>query len=256
MRKIYTLVFLILMGQFVRSQIVINEFDTDTPGTDTQEFIELKSDSSYLSLDGFVVVLFNGSDSGGNTSYLTIDLNGFTTDLNGLLLIGSNGVSPVPQLLISSAIMQNGPDAVAIYAGSSLDFPEGTLATTNNLVDALMYDTNDADDTDLMALLGITEQINEGLNGSVTTESIQRANDGSYYVAAPTPRQLNDGTGVVLNGVSIAIAQDQYNEGEQFDIIFTSEQNVNTELALNFTLNNGTFNEADYTGDNFTSNTC
>ena len=248
MKKTYSLGFLFLMSQFVTSQIVINELDTDTPSTDTQEFIELKSDTPNYSLDNFVIVLFNGSESGGNSSYFTIDLNGYSTDVNGLLLIGSNDVAPVPQLLISPAVIQNGPDAVAIYTGSSLDFPEGTLATTNNLIDALMYDTNDADDTDLMALLGLAEQINEGLNGNKDTESIQRANDGSYFVATPTPRQLNDGTGIVLNGVNISIAETQYNEGAQIEILFTTEQNVDAELALNFTLNNGTFNETDYTG--------
>jgi len=248
MKKMYSLVFLFLMSQFVTGQIVINELDTDTPSTDTKEFIELKSDVPNFSLNGYVVVLFNGSDSGGNSSYFTIDLNGYATDINGLLLIGSNEVSPVPQLLISPAVIQNGPDAVAIYTGSYLDFPEGTLATINNLIDGVMYDTNDADDIDLMALLGVTEQINEGLNGNVTSESIQRANDGTYFVATPTPRQLNDGTGIVLNGVSMSIAEAQYHEGDQFEILFTTEQNVDAELALNFTLNNGTFNETDYTG--------
>ena len=248
MKKTYSLVFLFLMSQFVTSQIVINEIDSDTPSIDTKEFIELKSDTPNFSLNGYVVILFNGSSNGGDSSYFTIDLDGFITDVNGLLLIGSNGVSPVPQLLISENVIQNGADAVAIYTGSSLDFPEGTLATTNNLINALMYDTNDADDTDLMALLGLAEQINEGLNGNKDTESIQRANDGSYFVATPTPRQLNDGTGIVLNGVNISIDEEQYNEGGQFEILFTTEQNVDTELALNFTLNNGTFNETDYTG--------
>ncbi len=135
MKKTYSLGFLFLMSQFVTSQIVINELDTDTPSTDTQEFIELKSDTPNYSLDNFVIVLFNGSESGGNSSYFTIDLNGYSTDVNGLLLIGSNDVAPVPQLLISPAVIQNGPDAEAIYTGSSLDFPEGTLATTNNLID-------------------------------------------------------------------------------------------------------------------------
>ena len=86
------------------SQIVINELDTDTPSTDTQEFIELKSDTPNYSLNNFVIVLFNGSDSGGNSSYFTIDLNGYSTDVNGLLLIGSNDVSPIPQKLISPAV--------------------------------------------------------------------------------------------------------------------------------------------------------
>ena len=228
------------------SQIVINEIDSDTPSIDTKEFIELKSEIPNFSLNGYVMVLFNGSSNGGDSSYFTIDLDGFTTDVNGLLLIGSNGASPVPQLLISENVIQNGADAAAIYLGSSIDFPEGTLATTTNLIDALVYDTSDADDIVLMDLLGVTQQINEGAANN--TNSIQRANDGSYFVATPTPRQLNDGTGIVLNGVNMSIAETQYNEGDQFEILFTTEQNVDSELALNFTLNNGTFNETDYTG--------
>ena len=248
MKHLYILGFIFFFGQFINAQIVINELDTDTPSTDTQEFIELLSDTPNFLLDGYVVVLFNGSESGGNSSYFTIDLDSYTTDVNGLLLIGSNGVSPVPQLLIPPAVIQNGADAVAVYQANSSDFPEGTLATTNNLIAALMYDTNDPDDTDLMALLGLTEQINEGQNGNQTTESIQRDTDGTYFVASPTPRQLNDGSGVVLNGVSIFIAQEQYNEGESIEIQFTTEQNVTDALVLNFTLTNGAFDETDYSG--------
>jgi len=242
------IVLLIFVSQSLTAQIVINELDCDTASVDTQEFIELKSDTPYFPLGGYVVVLFNGSTSGANSSYYTIDLDNYTTDINGLLLIGSNNVSPVPQLLIPVSVIQNGADAVAIYQASPSDFPEGTLATTDNLIDALMYDTNDPDDTDMMALLGLTEQINEGENGNQTTESIQRDTDGTYFVATPTPRQLNDGSGVILNGVSISLTQEQYNEGESFDIQFTTEQNVTEALTLNFTLVNGTFNTSDYTG--------
>jgi len=56
MKKTYSLVFLFLMSQFVIGQIVVNELDTDTPSTDTQEFIELKSDVPNFSLNGYVVV--------------------------------------------------------------------------------------------------------------------------------------------------------------------------------------------------------
>ena len=248
MKYNYLIALLFFASQVLTAQIVINELDCDTPSTDTLEFIELKSDDPYFALDGYVVVLFNGSDSGGNSSYYTIDLDGYTTDINGLLLIGSIEVSPVPQLLIPINVIQNGPDAVAVYLGSYYDFPEYTLATTDNLIDALMYDTSDADDADLMALLGETVQINEGSTNN--TNSIQLNNDGlTYTVTTPTPRQLNDGSGVELNGVSISITQEQYNEGESFDILFTTEQNVIEALTLNFSLNNAGFNESDYTGN-------
>jgi Endonuclease I/Secretion system C-terminal sorting domain len=236
--------------QCIISQIVINELDSDTPSTDTVEFIELKSNTPNFALDGYVVVLFNGSTNGGDSSYFTIDLDGYSTDVNGLLLIGSSNVSPVPQLLIATNVIQNGADAVAVYLGSWFDFPDGTLATTTNLIDALAYDTSDADDTVLMGLLGLTDQINENANGNKDNESIQRKNDGTYEVKAPTPRQLNDGSGVVLNGVSFSVTQTQYNEGDSFDITFTTEQNV-TDSPLNFDifLNNNTFNTSDFTGN-------
>ncbi len=245
---------IILLGLFVFSQtcigqIMINELDCDSPSTDDKEFVELKSVTPNYPLDGFVVVFFNGSTNGGNTSYLAIDLDGYSTDVNGLLLIGSTTVSPFPQLIIAPNLIQNGPDAVAIYQGSATDFPEGTVAIQANLIDALMYDTSDADDTDLMALLGETIQINEDENGNKDTESIQLNNDGTTYtVTTPTPRQLNDGSGIVLNGITISVAQNQYNEGDVFDITFTCETNVTEDLDLNFSLNNGGFNTSDFTG--------
>ncbi|NNK82372.1 MAG: T9SS type A sorting domain-containing protein [Flavobacteriaceae bacterium] len=249
MNKIYSILVFFFLCQFVTSQIVINELDCDTPSTDDKEFVELKSDTPNFSLDGYVVVFFNGSTSGGNTSYFTVDLDGYTTDVNGLLLIGSATVTPFPQLVIAANVIQNGADAVAVYQASWYDFPEGTLATQENLIDALMYDTSDADDTDLMALLGETVQINENQNGNKDTESIQLNNDGmTYSVTTPTPRQLNDGSGVVLNGITISVAQTQYDEGDVFDITYTSEENVTENLDLNFMLNNGGFDNSDFTG--------
>ena len=53
------------------SHVVINEIDADTPSTDTMEFIELKSTTSNFSLNGYVLVFFNGTTNGdANASYL------------------------------------------------------------------------------------------------------------------------------------------------------------------------------------------
>jgi len=168
MKKIIALVTFLLLGQFIVAQIVINELDSDTPSTDMLEFIELKSDTPNFSLDGYIVVLFNGSTNGMDSSYFSLDLTGFTTDVNGLLLIGSNNVSPFPQFLIPTSVIQQGADAVAIYQAPYFDFPDGTLATTTNLIDALVYDSDDPDDNVLMNLLGVTVQINENQNGNKT----------------------------------------------------------------------------------------
>ncbi len=252
--KNFTLLFSFLFATVAFSQaVVINELDCDTPGVDDKEFIELLSSTPNFPLDGYVVVLFNGSTSGGDSSYFALDLDGYTTDVNGLLLIGSTTVSPFPQLIISPNLIQNGADAVAIYLGDDTDFPEGTLATQTNLVDALVYDTSDADDTVLMGLLGVTEQINEGSGNN--TNSIQRFDDGlgnansiTYTSTTPTPRALNDGSGVVLNGVLTTTSHSQLDEGDIFDITFTTEQNVTSDLIIDFTLNNGGFNTSDFTG--------
>jgi hypothetical protein len=241
-----------LLSTAAIGQVVINELDCDTPGIDNMEFLELLSATPNFPLDGYVVVFFNGSESGGNSSYFTVDLDGYQTDVNGLLLIGSNSVSPVPQFLIPENTIQNGADAVAIYQASDVDFPEETLATIDNVVDVLIYDTADADDVDMIAIFrahpdfAAIQQINEGSSNNTT--SIQRNNDGSYRTGVPSPRQLNDGSGIALNGIRIAIAQTQYGEGEAFEIVFTTEENVLENLNFDITLNESTFVNADYAG--------
>ena len=247
MKQIIFSIMLLACSWHSFGQIVINELDCDSPGIDDMEFVELKSDAPNTSLNGYVLVFFNGSDSGADSSYFTIDLDGFTTDNNGLLLIGSDAVAPFPQFLIAANVIQNGADAVAIYLGDDTDFPEGTIATQTNLIDALVYDTSDSDDTVLMGLLGVTEQINEG--SSNNTNSIQRNNDGSYTVAAPTPRLLNDGSGEVYNAISMSTTQSQFGEDDVFDIVFTAQQNVAADLEFSFSLDNYGFNTADFTGN-------
>jgi hypothetical protein len=244
--------FFIFSVQILSAQLVINELDCDTPSIDDKEFIEIKSDTPNFALDGYVVVLFNGSASGGNTSYFTIDLDGYSTDVNGLLLIGSAKVSPFPQYLISENVIQNGVDAIAIYQANWDDFPDGTLAYVDvTLVDVLLYRTTQTDGTGLIPIFSTFDPniqiISEG--GTQNTNSIQRNNDGTYFVGVPTPRQLNDGSGVVLNGISILIDQAQYDEGDSFDITFTTEQNVGSDLNFDITLNNQTFDNADFSGN-------
>ena len=242
----------VMMCVAATGQLVINELDCDTPGIDDMEFLELLSDVPNFPLDGYVVVFFNGSENGGNSSYFTVDLDGYVTDVNGLLLIGSNSVSPMPQFLIPENTIQNGADAVAIYQASDFNFPDETLATINNLIDVLLYDTSDGDDVDMIDIFSANpdfasiQQINEGSGNN--TNSIQRNNDGTYTSKTPTPRQLNDGSGIDLNGINISTVQSKYGEGEVFDIVFTTEENVLVDLSFDISLNNLFFNNADYSG--------
>ncbi|MCC1484462.1 endonuclease [Winogradskyella immobilis] len=251
----YFLLIILLFSTLISidaQDLIINELDADTPGVDNQEFIELKSITPNFSTDGFVLVFFNGSTSGGDTSYLAYDLSGFTTDSNGLLVLGSTGVSPFPQIVINESVIQNGADAVAIYSGTLDMFPGGTLATQTNLIDALVYGTNDATDDGLLALLGKTIQHND--NGTnANPKSIQRfvddMGDVIFSAELPTPRMPNDGSGIVFNPVSITVDQSDYNEGDSFTITFTSETNVTSDLNFNINLDNGTFNISDFSGD-------
>jgi hypothetical protein len=232
-------------------QIFINELDTDTPGIDTQEFIELKSDTPYFPLDGYILVFFNGNPtaSNANSSYYTIDLAGLVTDINGIVHIGNNDVSPVPSRIIPNNVVQNGEDAVAIYQANINDFPENTLATTENLIDALVYGNNNPIATTLLTLLNVSEQINESMNGLGTIQSIQRKPDGTYEVKAPTPGANNDGSGVVFNGITITAPTAHLNEGDSFDITFTTQFPVVNGFSFEISLNYGTFNEEDFIGD-------
>lgn len=250
MKNIFTLV-IILFTYVTYGQVVINELDSDTPSTDDREFVELKSTTPNFPLDGYVLVFFNGNatSSTANQSYFTIGLDGLTTDANGIILIGNSLVSPVPAKIFSDNIIQNGADGVGLYLGSPSDFPEFTLATTTNLIDALMYDTKDADATELMNLLGVTVQYDEGQNSLQTTQSVQRKTDGTYETKNPTPGANNDGSGIIFNGITITANTSDKNEGGSFPITFTTQTNVTSDLTFNFTLNNSTFTNADFTGN-------
>lgn len=231
------------------AQIVINEFDSDTPSTDDREFIELKSATANLSLDGYVLVFFNGTGSLANLSYYAIDLDGLTTDMNGIVVIGDQLVSPVPHKIITDNIFQNGPDGIGLYLGSASDFPNSSPATTTNLIDALVYDTSDADATALMTALGVTSQIDENANGAQMTQSIQRKNDGTYEAKVPTPGFNNDGTGIPFNGIAISVPVTQVNEGSVVNITFTTQTPVSSNLSFTFSLNSGSINNPDFTGN-------
>ncbi len=204
---------LLAVGGSEGSGVLINEVDADTPGADTQEFVELYDGGvGNTPLDGMVVVFFNG---GNDESYNAFDLDGFTTDAQGFFLLGNEAVVPPPDIVFSNNGLQNGPDAVALYVNDASAFPSGTPVTTDNLVDAVVYDTDDADDAELLGLLNPGQpQVNEAGAGDKDAHSIQRVPDGSggarnteTFVAEPaTPGPQSTGSsgialGTLVNGV-------------------------------------------------------
>lgn len=178
--------------------IIINELDADQVSTDTSEFIELFDGGVGLTpLDGLVVVFYNGSN---DLSYRAEDLDGYSTDANGYFVLG-NALVPGVDKVFPNDSLQNGQDAVALYVGSASDFPANTPVTTANLVDAIVYDTSDADDPGLLVLLNVGQpQVDENGGGSGTTHSNQRCPNGTggprntftYLQDAPTADGPND----------------------------------------------------------------
>ena len=176
----------------VATNVIINEVDADTPGTDTAEFIELYDGGvGNTTLDGLVVVFYNGSN---DQSYAAFDLDGFVTNANGYFTLGDSAV-PGSDLVIPGNILQNGADAVALYVGDATGFPTGTPVTITNLQDAVVYGTSDADDPGLLALLTAGPQVNES-----DTQSNQRCPNGTggarntstYLQGTPTPDAANN----------------------------------------------------------------
>ena len=188
MKKI-TLITALLIGTYSFAQLKINEVDADQTGTDTTEFLELLSSTPNFSMDGYIVVFYNGSD---DLSYTTVDLNGFSTDANGFFIIGSDATPGVDIMLGPDNTIQNGADAIAIYQDTAANFPNGTAVTSNNLVDAIVYGTSDDDDLELLAGLNQTTQWDENMNGNKDTESIQSDGVGGFCVVVPTLRAAND----------------------------------------------------------------
>ncbi|MCD8442262.1 InlB B-repeat-containing protein [Tenacibaculum dicentrarchi] len=206
--------------------IMINEIDVDQKGTDTNEFIELyDGGAGNTSLDNHTIVLFNG---GKDKSYKTIDLTGHKTTADGYFVIGNSTVANVNLVEFAKNGIQNGADAIALYHADASEFHNGTPITTNNLVDAIVYDTNDNDDTGLLILLNANQpQVNENAKDDKDRHSLQRIVNGSgglrntdtYTQARPTPGKENTTVFPIpsLTTITIAAARAK-NDGDEIQV--------------------------------------
>ncbi|MGB8705250.1 MAG: lamin tail domain-containing protein, partial [Gillisia sp.] len=177
--------------------LVINETDADTPGSDTEEFIEIYDGGvGNVPLDGFILVFYNGSN---DLAYNTFDLTGYTTNAQGYFVLGDANVKNV-NYVVSNGFIQNGADAVALYKDSASNFPPSSALSTANLIDAVVYGTGDATDNELLALLNNGQlQLDEDANGNGSIESLQRIPNGSggarntksFIATDPTPGYEN-----------------------------------------------------------------
>jgi hypothetical protein len=237
---------LLFMSALAFGQIAdvrINEVDQDQPGTDTLEFVELYGPAN-TPLDGLVLVFFNGS---GDVSYDVYDLDGYSTDDLGFFLLGSPQLIGVDAVLNPNAqgSIQNGQDAIALYEGNGADWLAGTPVSFSNIVDAMVYSSDDGPDDVLSGALTPGQTI---LNISGNSPfSFSRVPDGglisdhtSYFIQLPTPGYTNvpdcSGAEVLLQGGNIQQCTDSTNMplslsttsvyGDNYIFVLTDTSNV------------------------------
>jgi uncharacterized protein len=237
--------------------LVINEVDADQVSTDAAEFVEIyDGGAGATALDGYVLVLFNGSN---DLSYLAFDLDGKATDANGyFVLCGDAANVPSCDLDVTpnTDLVQNGADAVALYAANGSDFPLNTPVTVANLVDALVYDTSDPDDAGLLVLLNAGQpQVDENANAAGTTESNQRCPNGSggarnttsYDQYPPTAGAVNDCGGPATPTLTVANASVAEGDAGTTNFVFTVTVNPAAAGTVTFDIatQDGTATDAD-----------
>jgi endonuclease I len=172
--------------------IVINEVDA----VGTAEFIEIFDGGlGATSLADVTVIFYEGTN---NTIYHIIDLTGNNTDANGYFVIGD--ASLTPDLLLTQSLNDDA-SAVAVYFSNASNFALGQGISNAEIIDALVYDSGQVDDTELLTLLNVGEaQINEDANGAAVTESNARCPNGTggalntstYNQVTPTAGTINN----------------------------------------------------------------
>ncbi|XP_022089102.1 uncharacterized protein LOC110978419 isoform X2 [Acanthaster planci] len=100
-------------------------------------FVELYNGSpDIISLDGYVLIFYEGHR---DRSVYEIDLRGKRISPLGYLVIGESGVTPTPDVIVDNLAFLSGPGAVAVYWGGLDSYPRGTVATSQSLVDVVVY---------------------------------------------------------------------------------------------------------------------
>ena len=155
--------------------LVISEIDPDTPGADTEEFVELDTGlAEVVSLDGYVLAFFNGNSPQGDLIGSAIDLAADTA-ATGLLVVGSNTLPVTPQILFAGPI-QAGEDGAGVFQfpGDVATFP-ATLGP-GGLLDGVIWESgDDADSASIAPLVSDGVVVNEGdMSAQREGVSIQR----------------------------------------------------------------------------------
>ena len=240
------------------ASVVINELDSDNAGLDNMEFIELYG-APNTPLDGLSVVFFNGAD---DFSYLSIDLDGISTNDEGFAVVGNEAV-PNVDITFANGALQNGPDAVAVIIGDAADYPNDTPINLDVIMDAIVFVTDDLPDDGLMVLLNDGQLVvNESALGNSFAHANARIPDGgiaqntdTYVQQLPTPGYTNilecDGAELSvmdseeetvtvcadITDATVDFATSSSIDGEYIIVIADADDNilfVETELTVDF----------------------
>ncbi|KAE8579246.1 hypothetical protein XENTR_v10023963 [Xenopus tropicalis] len=204
--------------QKLEGQLLISEVNSDNPGHDTAEFLELYHTSGQnVSLDNYTLVFYNGKT---NMAYKVLNLSGRSTDKRGFFLIGSIGVSPKPAIILPTNTIQNGPDAIALYFGKG-PYKENMRVTREGLVDALVHKAKSTDQADVLqkVLTPGAEAFLEDASFHTSDESIGRCLelDGQWnfkmtHISPWNPNFCKGFPEIMINEVPSPFAQDLYIE--------------------------------------------
>jgi len=194
MKKVIYLLLCLPFSLFAQIHSVrINEIEPSTSDSNAFEFIELYGPAGQ-SLDSLTLVLFNGINS---MSYFAVHLDGLSLNEEGFLLIAPDN-SLCADLLtgVEQNWMQDGTDGVALFIGSPDDWPNGTLAQSDFLIDAMVYGLQNNAPGLTSVLMGGQPIVID--NTALTHSSYSRIIDGgaaissaAFTVQYPTPGYSN-----------------------------------------------------------------
>ncbi|XP_060116852.1 uncharacterized protein LOC132588474 isoform X2 [Heteronotia binoei] len=179
-------------------ELLINEVNPDNPGArEDTEYVELFYPGSVsFDLRNYWLVLYNGKN---NLAYMVVNLTGHRTDDHGYFLVGSDGVTPRPSMVLPSNTIQNGVDAVALYHSATARYQINMGLTDEGLVDAVVYKSRGSEKAErLLAVLAPGQSVlHEDDSYSNQDESLSRCHSlrprshDSFQVTAITPSREN-----------------------------------------------------------------
>ncbi|XP_071493888.1 uncharacterized protein [Diadema antillarum] len=176
--------------------VVINEINVVAKSLEGQ-YIELFDGGvGSQALNGLVLVLYDGED---DYAYQAIDLTGYSTNEAGFFVVGSlNGTNVDYIMANEEGFLHTGPDAIALHVGP-LKYFRARLASSINLVDAVVYGTDDTPDLTLLhRLVPNQHHLNEVPSSTLSLDPsisrctcCQRLNHTSFGTAPSSPGALN-----------------------------------------------------------------